>query len=199
MSRFIETIKILDGKPLNLYRHNQRLCRARKDHYAIDEPFDLGDHIKIPEKFRTGMVKCRVIYDESMKEINFVPYIPRILITLKMVVDDTIDYSYKYTDRRKLESLLEKQPDKNGDILIIKNGFITDTSFSNIVFHDGNRWVTPDTPLLAGTQRDKLIHEGIISEIPIIPDDLKRFKKARLINALLEFDGEDISIDQIVW
>ena len=176
MSRFIETIKIQD-----------------------ETPPDLSDHIQVPDNFKTGTARCRVLFSRSIEKITYASHIRRIVTTLKMVVDDGIDYSFKYADRQRLETLLRKQPDKNGDILIIKNGFVTDTSYSNIVFHDGSRWVTPDTPLLAGTQRHKLIHEGIITEARITPDDLNRFKKARLINALLEFDGEDIDIDQIVW
>ena len=199
MSQFIETLKILDGEPMNLFWHNKRLAKARRENYGIEEPLNLVDFIRVPDEFQSGTVKCRIFYSEAITEITFHPHIPRNVTTLKMVVDDQIDYAFKYADRRRLEILLRKQPDKNGDILIIKNGFVTDTSYSNIVFHDGSRWVTPDTPLLAGTQRDKLIHEGIITEASITPDDLNRFKKARLINSLLEFDGEDIDIDQIVW
>ncbi|MBL7112351.1 MAG: aminotransferase class IV [Bacteroidales bacterium] len=199
MSLFIETLKILDGKPVNLFWHNKRLARARRENYGIEEPLDLLDFIRVPDEFQSGIVKCRITYSETITGITFSHHTPRRVTNLKMVVDDHIDYTFKYADRQRLETLLRKQPEKNGDILIIKNGFVTDTSYSNIVFHDGSRWVTPDTPLLAGTQRDKLIHEGIISEASISPDDLKKFKKARLINALLEFDGMDIDIDQIVW
>jgi len=199
MSLFIETIKILDGKPVNLSWHNQRMARTMKENYGIEEPPDLNDIIRVPDKFQSGIVKCRIIYSIAIQEITFAQHTPRIVTTLKIVVDDHIEYTFKYADRKKLESLLREQKEKIGDILIVKNGFVTDTSYSNIIFYDGSKWVTPDTPLLAGTQRDKLINEGIISEASIIPEDLKKFKKARLINALLEFNGEDIDIDQIVW
>ncbi len=199
MSLFIETIKVLDGKPVNLSWHIQRLARTRKEYYGIEEPLDLMGFIKVPERFQNGIVKCRITYSTTIREITFSPYIPRPVTTLKMVVDDHIDYTFKYADRQRLETLLRKQSEQNGDILIIKNGFVTDTSYSNIAFHDGSVWLTSDTPLLAGTQRDKLIHEGIIFETTITPDDLKKFKSARMINALLEFNGKDIDIDQIVW
>ena len=153
MSLFIETLKILDGKPVNLTWHNKRLAKAIRENYGIEKPIDLGDFIRIPDEFQSGIVKCRIIYSRTITEITFSHHIPRIVTTLKMVVDDQIDYAFKYADRQRLETLLGQQPDKNSDILIIKNGFVTDTSYSNIVFHDGSRWVTPDTPLLAGTQR----------------------------------------------
>jgi len=199
MSLFIETIKILDGKPVNLSWHNQRMARTMQENTGTNEAPELVNHIYVPGNFTTGIVKCRIIYSNTIQEITFSPHIPRIITTLKMVRDDNIEYAFKYADRQKLESLLLEQKDKKGDILIVKNGFVSDTSFSNIIFYDGSRWLTPDTPLLIGTQRDKLINEGIISEASITPDDLKKFKKARLINALLEFNGEDIEIDQIVW
>jgi 4-amino-4-deoxychorismate lyase len=199
MSRFIETIKILDGKPVNLTWHNRRMARAMKDHFGIIDPPALQDLIAVPHEHKSGIVRCRIIFSETIREITFTPHIPRIVTTLKMVVDNDIEYTYKYADRERLANLLRKQPAENGDILIIKNGFITDTSYSNIAFYDGSGWVTPDTPLLAGTQREKLIHEGILKETPITPDDINQFKKARLINALLEFEGNDIDIDQIVW
>jgi 4-amino-4-deoxychorismate lyase len=74
------------------------------------------------------------------------------------------------------------------DILIIKNGFITDTSFSNIAFFDGTQWFTPFTYLLNGTQRQHLLRQGAIVETEITPSDLKQFRYAKLINAMLDLE-----------
>ena len=79
-------------------------------------------------------------------------------------------------------------PDSDLDILIVKKEFITDTSFSNIIFFDGDNWITPSTPLLEGTKRKELLEKNIISEQEIKFSDLKNFKKAILINAMLDFD-----------
>jgi 4-amino-4-deoxychorismate lyase len=84
------------------------------------------------------------------------------------------------------------------DILIVKNGFLTDTSYANVVLWDDNRWFTPDTPLLAGTKRQYLLDTKQIESRKLHPKDLQHFTHARLINAMLDLDsGPIIPIDQI--
>jgi 4-amino-4-deoxychorismate lyase len=90
------------------------------------------------------------------------PYRPAVVRTLKVVHADDIDYSLKYLDRTCLTGLIDRGV--ADDVLIVKNGFVTDTSYSNIVFTDGLRWIMPDTPLLRGTMREKLLIEGTIRE-----------------------------------
>ena len=75
----------------------------------------------------------------------------------------------------------------------IDNGAITDTSYSNLVFFDGQNYITPDTYLLNGTSRQRLLHEGRIRAEHLTPDDLSRFKYAILINAMLSLE-ENIAV-----
>ena len=80
----------------------------------------------------------------------------------------------------------------------MKNGFITDTTFSNIVFYDGMQWITPDTYLLNGTQRQRLLREGRIVSREVRVGDLSRFITAKPINSMLDFDTTpEISIAAI--
>ena len=74
------------------------------------------------------------------------------------------------------------------DILIAKNGWLTDTLYANICFWDGSKWHTPATYLLKGTKRSELLEEGEIEETPIAIGDLKDFLGFQRINALLDFD-----------
>lgn len=76
------------------------------------------------------------------------------------------------------------------DILIIKNGVVSDTSFANIIFFDGQRWVTPKIPLLEGTCRARLIANNTIISQEITLNDLKLFSKFMIINAMLDFDTQ---------
>ena len=124
-----------------------------------------------------------------IREVQVLPYRERPISTLKLVVDDSIDYRYKYADRGSLENLLLLKGDCD-DILIVKNGCISDTSFTNIVFQaaDGS-WVTPDTPLLRGTMLQFLLKEGKISEKRIMLENLAEYTKARLINCMLDLDS----------
>ena len=87
---------------------------------------------------------------------------------------------------------------KHSEILILKNGLITDVSFANIAFYDGKGWYTPDSPLLKGTKRAYYIEKGLLIEKRISPADLPKYQKARLINAMLDLeDSHDILIGNI--
>jgi len=196
MCLLLETIKIVDGKPRNLEWHNSRMNHSRKEKFGISGSLDLNELLHIPDEHKSGIIKCRVIYSESIKEIHYSKYLQRDISSLKCVSGDHIDYSLKYVNRSGLVELLTKRGNCD-DILIIKNNFVTDTSFSNIVFYDGSKWITPTTPLLKGTQREKLITGKVIMEEEIRMRDIKKFKKAKLINALLEFNGKEIDIKDI--
>jgi len=192
-----ETIKIDNSKVCNIDYHNERLNRSRKALFNSDDYFDLEQLIIVPEEMKSGIVRCRVLYDQEIRKIDFFNYTPRVIRSLKLIESNDIDYSFKFDNRTKINELLKQKGDAD-DILIIKNSFVTDTSYTNIVFFDGERWITPSTPLLKGTQRARLLKEGIIVEDEIKVADLERFEKAVLINAMVGFEESSyISIDRI--
>jgi len=81
---------------------------------------------------------------------------------------------------------------------VVKNGYVSDSFFANVVFWDGAFWVTPDTPLLAGTMRASLLARGLIRESKITPEDIDKFRKLKLINAMNDLHiAPEISIDSI--
>jgi len=198
MCRLIETIKTVNGQLLNLNYHNSRLNRSRKEIFDCKDLLDLNEIISVPRSCQTGIYKCRLIYSEKIHEIEFIPYLRRPVKSLKIIENNQINYAYKFENREELAKLFNCRQDCD-DILIIKNNCITDTSFSNIVFYDGTRWITPSTPLLRGTQREKLLFEKKIFEGNIQLNDIKKVKKAKLINAMLEFEAEPIDIDKIIF
>lgn len=59
--------------------------------------------------------------------------------SLRLVAaDDELDYHLKYADRSALARLLQRRDDCD-EILIVRDGAITDTSYSNVAFStDGN-------------------------------------------------------------
>jgi len=196
MCHLLETIRIDDGEPCNLPLHDKRLNLSRRKLFSTTLEISLADHILVPDDCRSGVYRCRVIYGESIISTGFIPYQPAAVRTLKLVHADDIDYSLKYLDRSCLTVLIDREI--ADDVLIVKKGCITDTSYSNIVFTDGRHWVTPDTPLLHGTMREKLLREGTIKEERITIDDLKRFTYFRLINAMLEFEAPLLPLKNIV-
>ena len=70
------------------------------------------------------------------------------------------------------------------EIIIIKNGKVTDCSIGNLIFRQGKKWYTPDSPLLLGTQREKLLREGKIQETTIFQEDIINFDEIKIINAM---------------
>ncbi|WP_068705280.1 aminotransferase class IV [Paludibacter jiangxiensis] len=160
--------------------NNSRRCL-----FGIQNPIILSDQLF--DKEIKGVAKCRIVYSETIHSVDSLPYTPRLINTLYLIEKNDIDYTYKYADRSAFQNLPAHAPDE--DFLIVKNGYITDTTFSNIVFFDGNQWVTPSTYLLNGTQRQRLLREGRIVSRNIKADDLDSFLYARLINAMLDFDS----------
>jgi 4-amino-4-deoxychorismate lyase len=170
---------------------------SRKALYKSPGSIELDQVIQVPTECRKGLYKCKVTYSREVKSIEFKLYLPRVIKSLRLIEDDTINYKYKYTNRGRINALLTKR-ERFDEILIIKAGFITDTSYSNIIFFDGVQWLTPSTPLLRGTMRSFLIENNLISETEIKVTDLKLFKKARLINAMMPFElAKDIKIEKI--
>lgn len=184
-SEFLETIKVVDAKPLHLDYHQKRYESVLK-HFGITEHKELSDFIKPPSD---SLYRCRLVYTPHNIDtiyIEYIKYNKRNIKKLKLVYDDNIDYSFKYTDRTELDRLYQNREDAD-DVLIVKNSLITDTTIANIAFYDGI-WYTPKTPLLKGTVRQRLLDEGKIKELDIRVEDIPKFSKVALLNAMIDFD-----------
>lgn len=196
MCQLFETIKIIGGEPQNLSLHDERMNRSRRKLFGNNDLLKLSDYITVPNADKDRITRCRVIYAISVNSIDFSPYIPANIKTLKIVDAGTLLYDYKYLDRSRLIALIDKR--EADDILIIRNGCVTDVSFANIVFTDGERWITPDTPLLHGTMRELLLRQGVIKMDRITINDLSLFTHFKLINAMLGFDSPLLPISNII-
>jgi 4-amino-4-deoxychorismate lyase len=196
MCRLFETIRIINSIPQNLLLHQERMNRSRKILFGETRLIRLADYLNIPEDPELKIERCKVVYGSSINSVEFSSYTPANIRTLRIVESDSLVYDHKYSDRSGLLCLVDKQ--SADDILIVKNKFVTDTSFSNIIFSDGKQWYTPDTPLLRGTMRQFLIQEGIIKEAIITIEDIKRFIHFRLINAMLGFDSPILPLSNLI-
>jgi 4-amino-4-deoxychorismate lyase len=199
MYPLLETIKVTENRLQNLSFHNERINFTRKALFNKTDVWDVSELVRIPELNKTLIYKCRFLYSAIDHHFEFLQYTPRIISRLFLIDADYLDYSYKYADRRRLELLKQNIIDPYADILIIQNGCVSDSSFSNIAFYTGSAWVTPDTPLLRGTKRAQYIASGKIVESRIHVADIQKFEKARLINAMLDLeDSHDINVQDIV-
>lgn len=188
--RFIESIRVCDGKFCSLEWH---LRRMRQTIAYWQYPLDLSIlSWQVPEELGSGIFKCRIVYDSKIREMTYSPYQPRIIRSLKLVDGDELDYAFKYEDRSVIMRLLQLK-ESCDDILITKGGYITDTSYSNVVLENSEGLFVPHTFLLNGTCRQRLLSEGIVRERAIRPSDLGQYHRLYLINALIGLE-EDVSL-----
>ncbi len=179
----LETIRCENGQPANLIYHQQRVDRSLEIlGYTLH--LDLAEQIKVPDN---KLYRCRIVYDATDIEIEYIPYQKREIRRLQTIRADALEYPLKYADRSELDRLFAQRGDAD-DILIVQNGLITDTTIANVAFFDGNRWVTPKYPLLKGTTRARLLDEKKIVESEITVDDLKNFTHFALMNAMIGFE-----------
>lgn len=65
------------------------------------------------------------------------------------------------------------------------NDLITDAGYASLAFRRGSGWYTPDTPLLPGTTRTRLLREGTIRAARITADEIGRYSELSIFNAML--------------
>jgi len=187
MFLLLETIRLDHGEPSLLHLHQERVNRSLKELFGITEVLNLKDCILPPEEFTKGIVKCRIWYGKCVEQIDYSMYKMKRVQSLQMVESDTITYNYKFADRRQLENLYALRGDCD-DVLIIKNGLVTDTTYANVAFYDGSCWITPEEPLLEGVRRRFYLERGMISTARITAGDLKFFSELRLMNAMISLE-----------
>jgi 4-amino-4-deoxychorismate lyase len=197
MYPLFETVKVLDGQACELHHHQRRIDFSFKKYYKTQSFFKLKDILDIPKEFSGGLVKLRLLYSNDDYQFEYTHYRPRKIDSLKIVESNNINYHLKFTDRAQINLLLLQKGEQH-DILIVKDKLITDSSIANIVFYDGSKWVTPSTPLLKGTCRDKLLECGKIKEAIIRVDDLYKFESFGLINAMFCGELTPIPIERII-
>ena len=198
MYPLVESLKLKDGIVQNLEYHQRRMDRSMAELFPGAGKINLAEAISIPENCISGVFKVRVLYGSAIGKIEIEPYIFRIIRSLKVIHHESVDYHLKYSERRILQELFA-QRENCDDIIIVKNGFVTDSFAANILFLDGVQWITPTTPLLNGTKRQFLLDQGIIAEKEIREEDIRTYQKVGLINAMIDFDEMPvIDIDSVV-
>lgn len=198
MCLFIETIRLEHGEMQLVQFHQNRMNRTVFEAFGILNGFNLAHHIHIPDHACSGTFKCRIVYDTQIRQVTFTSYERKEIRSLQVVYNDQIDYHLKKENRSDLNRLFELR-NKCDDILIVKNGFITDSWFCNVVFETETELITPDTPLLNGVMREYLIDTFQIKPATIRINDLNRFKKVHLINAMnLLYEMPPILINDVI-
>lgn len=186
MCLLIETIKVENRSFVNMNAHNERFNKAREMLFCQKNKIRLENVILIPPTLTHHVYKCRVIYSDTIHSVEFSRYSARSIRFLRLVEGNHINYSFKFYDRAVFDELL--QTAGTDDVMIIKNGKITDTTFANIVLYDGLKWVTPAECLLEGTCRNALLKNKLIELKDISYKDIWNYKFIKLINAMNSFN-----------
>ena len=187
MYQFFESICIKDGIAENLGFHQFRVNKTLKAFDASNHSVELAsivDELTLPAE---GLYKLRISYDlNGNYQSAFTAYQYKQIQNFALVDIKGQGYDYKFSNRDWINEALALS-DKD-EIMMHDGGLIKDCSYTNIVFYDGVNWFTPAVPLLEGTQRAKLINEGIIQPKALFVQDIPSFKKFKCINAMLDWD-----------
>ena len=198
MSLFFESIRLINGRVMNLSHHQIRINRAMSAS-TTKQSINLQKHFKNLELPKVGLFKLRVSYDALsgiVGETSINEYHEKAIHSLKLVKCN-FNYEHKSEDRESLNRAFA-QRGKADDILLVKNGLVTDTWYCNVAFFDGTTWFTPKNPLLQGTMRAKLVATKKIIPATIRVKDLSSFRKVRLFNAMIPWSQrKEIVINRI--
>ena len=174
-----ETIKIQNGNVLNLDFHIKRAQNS----VLKELKFDFTKILKLKSE---GIYRAKVIYNQNgeLVSVEYFPYKMRDFYEFKLI-NISFSYDKKYLDRSHIEKA------KNGfdEIIMMKNSLITDTSIANLAIFDESHslWLTPKTPLLKGTSRQRLLQNGFLTPKDISKNELLNAKKIALMNAMIGF------------
>ena len=197
MFQFIESIKVEDQKVFLIEYHQKRVNETFRQ-FGKDTSIDLEKIFKNLQHDEDGLYKLRIVYDlDKNVKTQLIPYAIPEIDDFQLVENNTMDYSFKYDNRKEFANMKEKA--KAEEIIIVKNNRITDTSFSNLLFLKGKDWFTPTTYLLNGVQRQHLLKNKKIKEAEISLQNLREYSHFQIINALNDFDDMFVySIEKIM-
>ncbi len=170
-----------------MYRHQMRYERTAQHFFGSG--YNVENLEKIVGGFacNDGVNKVRVVYDGSgIVSATCAPYQMKNVRNLRLVECGGIEYKYKYDDRTVLDNAMSRRGGCD-NVVIARNGVLTDTSYTNIALYDGNRWFTPAHPLLKGTALMRLLDEGILSERDIRVDTVWDYSYIALFNSMIDF------------
>lgn len=195
MCLLLESVKISGGFIHNLRFHQERVDRSSRELFGT-RGLNLSEvlaNLKIP---CSGTFKGRIVCDRELRSVEIIPYVKRKIV--RVVTIDIGDFSYvhKFLDRKFFNDLKSAHPEAD-EFILHREGWIKDSTFSNLAFFDGSSWHTPANPLLMGTKRQQLLGEGKILPAEIRLSDLSVYTKMAFINAMNDLDVCTVSLENI--
>lgn len=187
MYPYFETLLAQDGSVRHFEYHRQRMERTLRANGLTVPHSDwfvrLEQELAGLAKERESPSRLHVDYDGSTWSVQTGSAPSRPIRTLRLVEDNRISYPYKSTDRSQLDRLFALRGEAD-DVLIVKEGHLTDTSIANLLLLRHGEWFTPRQLLLLGTTQVRLVDELHLQFVPIAPRELECYEQLWIINAL---------------
>jgi 4-amino-4-deoxychorismate lyase len=187
MCQLLETIRLENGKMMNIPYHENRIDRSLKKFYGKRELPLIRNLIQISGSQDSGVFKCSMVYSNTDFKISIQPYRKRNITSLLLIEKPDLHYDFKYADRSLFDNFLP-QGNINSEIIFTRRGILTDTRYTNIALEKDGLWITPQTPLLEGTQRAFLIDNKLIQTGEISHNEINDFSRIRLFNAMIPWE-----------
>ena len=132
MFPLFETIAVENYKPKLLEYHQQRMDNSFLKLFHQINPFSLSKLFLELNIKSNGLLKWKVEYncDDCISFVT--PYSPRLIRCVKFVeINPDFDYSMKFCNRDYFDALKKDNSEYN-ELILLKNGNLTDSTFSNI-------------------------------------------------------------------
>lgn len=200
---FFETIKVVNGKPILLKEHLNRINNSLS-YFNIDQVVlenEIFDFIDNNDK-KSYALKISVSDDNKIITTREDPYNHKIEEKIKLNFARTLRNSTSHMVYHKsfnyMDNILEKRRAKERgffeSIFLNENGYIAEGAVSNIFFIKNEKLFTPkiSVGILNGVMRDFFIKHFDVEEVFIKPEDLIDFDSGFITNSLMgyvEFDS----------
>ncbi len=193
----VESIWIKNGRIQRLAYHQQRYKLTMLGYFGKHKCLDLRDFIST-KAIEHDDVKCRLVYNADGVIAQYLPYQRREINSVKVIHHNTIEYPVKTLERLALD-LLHGQKGTADEIIICKNGLITDAYYFNVVLENEMGLFTPRCPLLPGIQRQYLLEKFKINPKDIKIEDVESYHTLHLINALNPLGYVTLPLEKVIF
>lgn len=197
MPLFIESIRLNNGVFDRLPLHQERVNRIFHEFFPKIEPIRIAKELLYYDFPKQGLFKVRFIFDDQCRKVEFIPYFRRNIKSLRLLETDIENRFYKLENRAEFEAAFAERKDSD-DVLLVKNGLLTDISYANLALFDGEKWVTPRLPLISGVHRFELLAHGTIFEKDISVDELINYQQIMIFNAMILWGEIVLQRSQII-
>lgn len=189
----IETMLLEDGEFFLLDRHIRRLSDSAEYFWAASIEKEVAELAEIALAHPSGRWKIRFLVSqrgESEVQVTQLAEESTVEVKVKLAtspVDQRDRFLFhKTTNRAVYEQALAEKGDCDDVILWNQLGEVTESSIANVVVDMNGVLYTPprSAGLLAGTFREELLQQGVISERTLLKEDLQRADALFLVNSV---------------